>query len=162
TCRIFKLNLKWRTSKENGFTINLNTGYWQSKKQKAEKGDADEIKDVKLFTSDTANALYIQPIKSLALEGGSKGVITLMIALKRAIENYFQIESNEIGATVMGDEEAPNILIYEAAEGSLGVLSQIMDNPALYTAIMSEAYNVCFVINNVEEKGEVLPATYDD
>lgn len=162
TCRIFKLNLKWRASKEYGFTINLNTGYWQSKKQKEEKGEADEIRDVKLFTSDTANALYIQPIKSLGLGGGSNGVITLMFAIKRAIENYFQVESNEIGATIMGEEDAPNILIYEAAEGSLGVLSQIMDNPALYKAIMNEAYNVCFFKNDVEEEGEVLPATYDD
>jgi hypothetical protein len=162
TCRIFKLNLKWRASREYGFTINLNTGYWQSKKQKEEKGEADEIKDVKLFTSDTANALYIQPIKSLGLGGGSNGVITLMFAIKRAIENYFQVESNEIGATIMGDEETPNILIYEAAEGSLGVLSQIMDNPSLYKAIMTEAYKVCFFKNDVEEEGEVLPATYDD
>lgn len=165
TCRIFKLNLKWRASKEYGFTINLNSGYWQSKKHKEEKiesGDGDSIKDVKLFTSDTANALYIQPIKSLALGGGSNGVITLMFAIKRAIENYFQVESNEIGATIMGEEEAPNILIYEAAEGSLGVLSQIMDNPSLYKEIMTEAYKVCFFKNEVEEEGEVLPATYDD
>ena len=162
TCRIFKLNLKWRASREYGFTINLNNGYWQSNKQKEEKGEVDEIKVVKLFTSDTANALYIQPIKSLGLGGGSNGVITLMFAIKRAIENYFQVESNEIGATIMGDEEAPNILIYEGAEGSLGVLSQIMDNPSLYKAIMTEAYKVCFFKNDVEEEGEVLPATYDD
>ena len=162
TCRIFKLNLKWRASREYGFTINLNNGYWQSKKQKEERGEADEIKDVKLFTSDTANALYIQPIKSLGLGGGSDGVITLMFALKRAIENYFQVESNEIGATIMGDEDSPNILIYEAAEGSLGVLSQIMDNPSLYKNIMDEAYRVCFFKDGVEEQGEVIPATYDD
>jgi len=162
TCRIFKLNLKWRASKEYGFTINLNTGYWQSKKNKEENGEKDEIKDVKLFTSDTANAMYIQPIKSLGLEGGGNGVITLMFAIKRAIENYFQVESNEIGATIMGDDEAPNILIYESAEGSLGVLSQIVDNPTIYKAIMIEAYKICFYKNEVEEVGEVLPATYDD
>lgn len=161
-CRIFKLNLKWRSSKELGFTINLNTGYWQSKKQKEENGDKDEVKDVKLFTSDTANALYIQPVKSLGLKGGGNGVITLMFAIKRAIENYFQVEANEIGATIMGEEDAPNILIYEAAEGSLGVLSQIMDNPSLYKAIMAEAYEVCFYKNGAEEEGDVLPATYDD
>ena len=162
TCRIFKLNLKWRASREYGFTINLNTGYWQSKKNKEENGDKDEIKDVKLFTSDTANALYIQPIKSLGLDGGGDGVITLMFAIKRAIENYFQVESNEIGATIMGEENNPNILIYESAEGSLGVLSQIMDNPSIYKSIITEAYKVCFFKNGIEELGEVLPATYDD
>lgn len=162
TCRIFKLNLKWRSSKEYGYAINLNTGYWQNKGQKEENGDKDEIKDVKLFTTDTANALYIQPVKSLGLKGGGNGVITLMYAIKRAIENYFQVESNEIGATIMGEEEAPNILIYEAAEGSLGVLSQLVDSPTVYNSIMQEAYKVCFFKNGTEEVGDVLPATYDD
>jgi hypothetical protein len=162
TCRIFKLNLKWRASREYGFSINLNTGSWQSRKKNEENGNKDEVKDVKLFTSDTANALYILPIKSLGIGGGSNGVITLMFAIKRAIENYFQVESSEIGATIMGEEEAPNILIYEAAEGSLGVLSQVMDNPSLYKAIMEEAYKICFFKNDTEEEGEVIPATYDD
>ena len=49
TCRIFKLNLKWRASREYGFTINLNTGYWQSKKNKEENGEKDEIKRCKTF-----------------------------------------------------------------------------------------------------------------
>ncbi|MFA6402883.1 MAG: DEAD/DEAH box helicase [Salinivirgaceae bacterium] len=162
TCRIFKLNLKWRASKEYGYAINLNTGYWQNKAQKEENIDKDEVKEVKLFTSDTANALYIQPIKSLGLKSGGGSVITLMYAVKRAIENYFQVESNEIGATIMGEDEAPNMLIYESAEGSLGVLSQLVDNPVIYKAIMQEAYKVCFYKNGVEEEGEVLPATYDD
>ncbi|OJW30340.1 MAG: hypothetical protein BGO54_01775 [Sphingobacteriales bacterium 46-32] len=161
-CRIFKLNLKWRASKEEGFTINLNSGYWQNKKQKEENAGKDEIRDVKLFTSDTANALYMQPIQALALKGGSNGVITLMFAIKRAIENYFQVEANEIGATIMGEPDAPNILIYEAAEGSLGVLSQLVDNPQVYSKIIKEAYSVCFYKNGIEESGEVLPATYDD
>jgi len=142
TCRIHKLNLKWRASKENGFSINLDNGYWQSKIQKNDEGVRDEIKDVKLFTSDTANALYIQPITSLSLKGDGNGVITLMFALKRAIENYFQIESNELGATIMGEDAAPNILIYEAAEGSLGVISQIVDNPAIYKSVVEEAYKL--------------------
>jgi superfamily II DNA/RNA helicase len=162
TCRIFKLNLRWRASKEYGFTINLNTGYWQSKSQKEENSEKDEVKDVKLFTSDTANAIYIQPVKSLGLEGGSNGVITLMFAIKRAIENYFQVESNEIGATIMGEEDTPNILIYEAAEGSLGVLSQIVDDPNLYKNLMNEAYRICFYENDIEKEGVVIPATYDD
>lgn len=162
SCRIFKLNLKWRSASENGFAINLNTGFWQNKGQKDEDGQKDEVKDVKLFTTDTANALYIQPVKSLGLKGGANGVITFMFAFKRALENYFQIESNEIGATIMGDSENPNILIYEAAEGSLGVLSQIMDTPEIYSSIIQEAYQICFFKDGNEVDGDVLPATYDD
>lgn len=162
TCRIYKLNLKWRASQNDGFSIQMNSGNWKSRAQQQAAADPEDIKDVKLFTSDTANAIYIQPIKALALQGGNKGVITLMFALKKAIENHFQVESNEMAATIMGEEEAPNILIYESSEGSLGVLSQLFDSPAVYQSIMLEAYKVCFFKNEAEEEGEVIPATYDD
>ena len=162
TARIFKLNLKWKSSKENGFAVNLTTGYWQSKKQLDETEPSDDLRFVKLFTSDTANALYLQPVKSLGLEGGHAGVVTLMYAMKRAIENHFQVESNEIGATIMGDSESPNIFIYESAEGSLGILSQIAEKPSVYKAIMQEAYKICFFKDGEDVEGEVLPATYDD
>jgi hypothetical protein len=43
----------------------------------------------------------------------------------------FQIEPNEIGVVAVGDPEAPNILIFEAAEGSLGILSQFVEDVGL-------------------------------
>ncbi|MBA7552627.1 hypothetical protein ES705_45197 [subsurface metagenome] len=86
-----------------------------------------------------------------------------MYALKRAIENFFQIEANEIGATVMGEGDTPNILIYEADEGSLGVLSLIVDNPSIYRAVMQEAFEFLFIKDGVEiPEEELIPASYDD
>ena len=157
-----QVNFKWRTSHERGFALNLKNGYWQNKKQEQDESKSDDIRKVKLFATDTANALYIQPIAALGLQGGSNGIITLMYAFKRAIENYFQVESNEIGATIMGEGDTPNILIYEASEGSLGVLSQIVENPEVYRTVMQEAYELCFFENGEEVEGEVLPATYND
>lgn len=161
--RLVHVNFKWRSSPENGYALNLKNGYWQTKKQEHEEGNNDDIKRIKLFTTNTANALYIQPVEALALKGGSDGVITLMYALKRAIENFFQIEANEIGATVMGEGDIPNILIYEAAEGSLGVLSQIVDNPSIYKEVMQEAFEFLFIKEGVEiPEEELIPASYDD
>lgn len=161
--RLVHINFKWKNSQESGFALNLKNGYWQTKAQEAEESKIDEIKRVKLFTTTTANALYIQPVKSLALLGEGDGVITLMYALKRAIENYFQVESNEIGATIMGEGDTPNILIYEAAEGSLGILSQIVDNPGIYKNLMTEAFDFCFIKDGIEvEESKLVPATYDD
>lgn len=161
--RLVQINFKWKSSPENGYALNIKNGYWQSKKQENEEGVSDDIRRIKLFTTSTANALYIQPVKSLGLKGESNGVITLMYAIKRAIENYFQVEQNEIGATIMGEGDTPNILIYEAAEGSLGVLSQIVDSPQVYKAVMNEAFNFCFVKEGQEiPEEELLPATYDD
>ncbi len=161
--RLVHINFKWKSSPENGYALNLKNGYWQSRTQENAEGKSDDIKRIKLFTTTTANALYIQPIKTLALRSDNDGVITLMYALKRAIENHFQVESSEIGATIMGESDTSNILIYEAAEGSLGILSQIVDNPVVYKSVMNEAFNFCFIKDGTEvPEEELLPATYDD
>jgi len=105
----------------------------------------------------------MQPVKSLPLEGGKDGVITLMYAIKRAVESYFQVEANEIGVTIMGETEMPNILVYESAEGSLGILSQIVENPEIYKAVMKEAFDICFIKDGIEvPEEELVPASYDD
>ncbi len=163
SARLVKISYKWRSSPENGYALNLKNGYWQTKKQEAEEGNNDDIRRIKLFTTLTANALFIQPVESLALEGGRDGVITLMYALKRSIENFFQVESNEIGATIMGEGDIPNLLIYEASEGSLGVLSQVVDNPSIYKAVMYEAFEFLFMKDGMEiPREELVPASYDD
>lgn len=161
--RLVHINFKWKSSSEKGYALNLKNGYWQSKEQEMQAGQSDDVKRIKLFTTTTANVLYLQPIKSLPLEGGSAGIITLMYALKRAIESHFQVESNEIGATIMGEGDTPNMLIYEAAEGSLGVLSQVVESPEVYKAVMSEAFNLCFMKDGKEiPENELTPASYDD
>jgi hypothetical protein len=146
-----------------GYALNLKNGYWQTKNEENSNGAGDEIKRIKLYTTITANALFIQPVKALALQGGKNGVITLMYALKRAIENYFQVETNEIGVMIMGEIDTPNILIFEASEGSLGVLSQIVDNPATFKAVMQNAFDFLFVKNGIEiPEKDLVPASYDD
>lgn len=167
--KLVQMNFKWRTVNRDGFPVNLKSGAWLTQEQveKArEEGRSDDIKNIKLYTTDTANALYIQPIAALGLSDNPDGVITLMYALKRAIETHFQVESKEIGATVTGNSESPNILLYEAAEGSLGVLSQIVENIDQYKAVMQEAYRICYHKNGEPvSNGEVdslSPATYDD
>jgi hypothetical protein len=162
--RLVHVNHKWRNSpKDTGYPLNLKNGHWQNKTQENEEGKNDNIRRVRLFTTITANALYLQPVKSLPLGGGKDGVITLMYAFKRAIESYFQVEPNEIGVTVMGETDMPNILVYESAEGSLGILSQIVENPRIFKSVMKEAFDFCFMINGVEvPEDELVPASYDD
>jgi superfamily II DNA/RNA helicase len=161
-CRIFQLNSRFRVSRDKGFALNLQTGYFPSK-EKIEKNDKkSNIRKIKLFTSYTDNALYIQPINALPLQGGRAGVITFMFALERAIEIFFKVESNEISSTIIGNPLAPNILVYESAEGSLGVLSQIMDDPENFGKIIEEAYRLCFYEKGKELPEPVIPATYND
>ena len=117
------------------------TGRWKQKRELENPDQADPAIKVQLYTHDTVNLLYIQPVKTLKLD--ESGVVTLSYALKRAIENIFQVEESEVGVWIMGKKSEPNILIYEAAEGSLGVLSQMVENTLLMKRVFEEAYQVC-------------------
>jgi len=151
--RLVQINTKWRSVKEEGFPVGLTTGRWKKNNQEEQ---SEEIRRVQLYTTDTADALYIEPIKSLGLS--PEGVITLQYALKRAIENVFQIESNEIGVTRMGDPKMPNIFLYEAAEGSLGILSQFIEDTKKFKEVITEAIDLL----QYDDQEYKEPASYND
>jgi hypothetical protein len=165
SARLLQLNRKWRRSKagdENGFNIGLNTGFWKNPSDNDEDPDKDPIRKVHVFTTDTSDVLYIQPIKALGLD--EDGVITMTYAIKRAIERVFQIEDSELGAWNMGSGEFSNILLFEAAESSLGVLSELIANPDKLKEVFSEAYRICYFdpITREDTKPEAPIASYDD
>ncbi len=156
TAKIYKINRKWRRSEEQGFILGMTTGIWRSRNFLENENRTEEAIRVKLYVEDTANALYLEPIESLDLDAA--GVITLQYALKRAIEEIFQVESNELAVTQIGDPEHPNILIYENAQGSLGVLAQFIDKVDLFKQCVEKAYEIC----RFNDSDYTLKASYDD
>jgi hypothetical protein len=58
----------------------------------------------------------------------------------------------------IGNPEAPNILLYEAAEGSLGILSQFVENIEVFHKVVAEAINLC----RFDDPEYKEPASYDD
>jgi len=165
SARLLQMNRKWRRSKpgdENGYNIGLNTGFWKNPSDEEKDPDKDPIKKVHVYTTDIADVLYLQPVKTLGIE--EDGVITLTYAIKRAIEKEFQIEESELGSWNMGSGEHSNILLYEAAESSLGVLSELVKNPDRLKTIFKEAYKTCYYnpVTREDDKPEALRASYDD
>lgn len=154
--RLVHVNYKWRSQRSDGFPIGLISGDWRSSVPGPESNLKEEFKLVKLWTSNLADALHIEPIQPLGLK--RDGVITLQHALKRAIEGVFQIEPQEIGVITVGDPEAPNILLYEAAEGSLGILSQFVEDVGIFHKVVEQAIALC----RFDDKAYKGPATYDD
>jgi hypothetical protein len=150
--RLIQLSRKDRRETEIGYRIGLESGFWNPRD---DGPDPEESKRVQLYTETTADALYLQPIEALALD--SVGVLSLQYALKRAIELRFQIEPRELGVYAMGENDAPNILFYEASEGSLGVLSAMVDDPKVFGEVIQTAIEVCDF-----ENAEKPKATYDD
>jgi len=154
--RLIHVNMKWRTQKVEGFPIGLTSGNWQSSMPEPDDTMREEFRLVKLFTSNVADAMYIEPIQPLGLAWA--GVITLQHALKRAIETVFQVEPSEIGVVSVGDAEAPNILLYEASEGSLGILSQFVENVQTFRKVIEAAKKIC----RYDDPKYLAPASYDD
>lgn len=153
---LIQINRRWKNSQSDGFTLGLMSGFWKSGDLSNRGPDAEDIRDVKLFTTDTADALYIEPIDPLGLR--REGVITLQYALKRAIENVFQIESSELAVVSMGRPDLPNIFLYEAAEGSLGILSQFAEDASVFRRVIEEAIRIL----RFEDPLYLDPASYDD
>ncbi len=154
--RLIHVNNQWRSQKTEGFPIGLTSGDWRASMPESDANLKEEFRLVKLWTSNLADALYIEPIQPLGLK--PDGVITLQHAIKRAIERVFQVEPNEIGVVAIGDPGAPNILIYEAAEGSLGILSQFVDDVDVFHHVIAQAIALC----RFDDESYKEPASYDD
>lgn len=165
TANLIKINKKARRSQSNGFKIDQRNGVWlQERKLKDNEDLQQNMKEITLYTKDTADVLYIQPLGNIGTTPDQ--VISLSYALKRGIEKLFLVEESEIAVNVMGDTKKPNILIHEASEGSLGVLSQLISDPVKmkeWFRISYEALHFDSETREETEEGKNLPhATYQD
>ncbi len=163
--QIWRINRGWRRRKDKnqlGFYINPITGVW-SKQDDPNKDDAPETNEALLekvpnqrivpFVEDHRNILILAPVKSLSLEA----MATLQAALKRGIEQTFQIEESELVVEPLPTtDNRKALLFYEAAEGGAGVLTRLATEPTSLAMVASAALRVMhfnFVENNatVEE-----------
>lgn len=151
SAELFYVNMRWRANtNDEGFVLNKVSGHWKSHgfrkrvmegKEKFTKMKADDLKVVKLYTTDTADALYIEPLKVLDLDYA--GRVTLMYALKTAVERVFQVESSELGITPIGNPDSPNLLMFESSEGSLGVMASMVREKDAWQRVIDEAWKLC-------------------
>ncbi len=153
--RLVYINRKWRSAQFSAFPLGMTNGFWEPS-MPALDDQKEPHRFVTLWTSNVADALYLEPIQPLGLT--PDGVVTLQHALKRGIEAEFQVESSEIGVFAVGDAESPNILVYEAAEGSLGILARLADEPDALHAVVRRAQAIC----RFDDTQYKAKASYDD
>jgi superfamily II DNA/RNA helicase/very-short-patch-repair endonuclease len=146
---IWRMNLGWRRRKEKtvyGFSIDINTGEWTKDSQAPTDAEDDGVKDGKSiqritpFVEDTRNVLMVRPFGDLS----KAGLVTLQHALKRGIEQEFQLEESELAAEPLPNPERRNaVLFYEAAEGGAGVLTRLSTDPSGMSRVARKALEIC-------------------
>lgn len=136
TARLWRINRGWRRRKDKrqlGFIINPISGQWSKQDEPdanpAEREEAapEKIPNQRIvpFVEDHRNILILAPRHALT----KTAMATLQAALKRGIEQTFQIEEAELVAEPLPClDERKGLLFYEAAEGGAGVLSRLAND----------------------------------
>ncbi|AFS52276.1 DEAD/DEAH box helicase [Leptospirillum ferriphilum] len=139
---VSRLNLgrKKRKTTVWGFMINRRSGQWGKDSDEVSLEDTSKEEDVSSefvrivpYVDDRKNILCMTPQSEFLKEFGEIRITTLMYALKRGIESFFQLEEVELAAEPLpSDSDRRQILFYESAEGGAGVLQRVItDTKAL-------------------------------
>ena len=146
---LWRINLGWRRREQKtiyGFSVDANTGEWTKDSQAPTDVEDDGVKEGKRveritpFVEDTRNVLVLQPRVDLS----KAAMISLQYALKRGIEQEFQLEEAELAAEPLPDQDNRTaILFYEAAEGGAGVLTRLGSDREAMRRIARKALEVC-------------------
>lgn len=122
-----------------GFLINPRTGWWAKEADDAgSPGDVDQLPPQRIvpFVQDTKNALLMQPRLPVTVSV----LATLQHALKRGIENQFQLEEAELLAEPLpSPAHRTGVLFYEATEGGAGVLTRLVRESDMLAAVARRA-----------------------
>ena len=160
---LWRVNHGWRRSQDKGFTLNQATGEWVGR-----PGDDDAqsevvtssassqcLTGVRLMVRDTRNILLLHPFASPLSQNtergaGSEGLsfdaatlASLQSALERGMELVFQIDTDELAAERLGKDDRRGILFWEAAEGGLGILGRLVEEPATLANVAKAALEIC-------------------
>ncbi|MCS6997568.1 MAG: DEAD/DEAH box helicase, partial [Casimicrobiaceae bacterium] len=144
---LYRINHKWRRSREDGFHLDLNDGRWvsdplnQGDPQVAPALTANIRSNVRLLVRDTTNLLLVHPPAGQTL-GDETFLASLQYALAAALQTVFQIEENELASERIGQGNRRGLLLYEDAQGGLGVLRRLTDEPDTLARVAREALSL--------------------
>ena len=146
---LWRINLGWRRRREKsvyGFSVDTNTGEWSKDAQAPTDAEDDTVKEGKTveritpFVEDTRNVLVLRP----CIELSETAMVSLQHAIKRGVEQEFQLEEAELAAEPLPDRDhRTTILLYEAAEGGAGVLTRLASDPGALARVARRALEVC-------------------
>jgi hypothetical protein len=152
---LYRVNHGWKRQ-AGGFTVNLTNG-----EIKSAPSEPEDQPGLRLVVSDTENILLIYPPPEIQQD--DRAVATLQFALQRGMEQQFQVEEAELASERVGSGDKRAILYWEAAEGGVGVLRRLVEEPNLFAAVAAAALDrLHFDASTGDDKNaQCIKACYD-
>jgi hypothetical protein len=167
---LWRINRGWKRRKDKkqlGFYINPLSGQWSKEDQpdNGDEGDSPEDSENKKtasqrivpFVEDHRNILILTPPIGILTDAA---MATVQAALKRGIEQTFQIESAELVVEALpSSHDRRALLLYEAAEGGAGVLSRLATDASHLAQVARTALGL---MHYEFPEGEIYPDQLTD
>ena len=146
---VWRINLGWKRRKEEsiyGFNIDTTTGVWSADEQNPQepqdppKKDERHVERIAPYVEDRRNVLILRPNGFME----EKLITSLEYAIKRGIEEEFQIEESELMVETLPNRvDRHAVLFYESAEGGAGVLTRLLSDNQALSRVAKRALAIC-------------------
>jgi len=141
---LLRINHGWRGSEVKGFLVDFESGEVISSadKQINSSSRPRSLEHIRLAVRTTQNVLLVRLVQP-ELRTDQTLEASLRYALKRGIEETFELEETELAAEPIGDGDHQAILLYETAEGGAGVLRRFVEEPTTLAEVAQKALEIC-------------------
>jgi len=138
------VNHGWKSTKVPGFLVDFESGEVVASVPEPThpKARAQRLELVLLAVRATQNVLLVRLVPPASREDDALEA-SLRYALKRGIEEAFELEETELAAEPIGSGHHRAILLYEAAEGGAGVLRRLVEESNALAQVARTALEIC-------------------
>lgn len=163
---LWKINHGWKYTQKpkKGFCMSIPSGRWKSDGDMNSEDSEEEflndkeklIDEVRPFVKNITQVMFIQMSES-ELNNDTKLQINLLYSILRAITSLYELEESELQGEIIGSGSSSRILLYEATEGGLGVLMNIIEKQDSFNKIAVKALEIL----HFDEFGKDLSSQVD-
>jgi very-short-patch-repair endonuclease len=147
---LWRINHGWRrAANRHGFVLDPTNGRWLARDRDGEDEEdpgptsATPVTGLMPVVRDTRNLLLL---RVLGREDADEAFLkTFAHAIRRAIQLVYQVEEQEVAVELIGQEDHQRIMLWEAAEGGIGIWDRLIESPLAIAELASQALKVTHI-----------------